>query len=79
MATSASVTRLLIDWRRTSYSLVSTVSDGENTSAAQAVQVTIPNRVNLCLANVIKLNAPKATAPLLILLGADLGSCSAPR
>ncbi len=70
---------LLIDWRRTSYSLVSTVSDGENTSAAQAVQVTIPNRVNLCLANVIKLNAPKATAPLLILLGADLGSCSAPR
>ena len=69
---------LLIDWRRTSYSLGSTVSDGANTSAAQAVQVTIPNRVNLCLANSIRLEAPKATAPLLILLGAQLGTCSGP-
>jgi len=41
--------------------------------------VAIRNRVNLCLANIIKLEAPKNSAPLLILLGANLGSCSAPR
>jgi endo-1,4-beta-xylanase len=66
---------LLVDWRRTSYTLGSRVSDGANNSAVQTVQVTIPNRVNLCLLNAIRLEAPKATAPLLILLGADLGSC----
>ena len=69
---------LLIDWRRTSYSLASTVSDGANTSAVQSVQVIIPNRVNLCLAKVIRLEAPKNAAPLLILLGAQLGACSGP-
>jgi endo-1,4-beta-xylanase len=66
---------LLVDWRKSSYSLGSTVSDGATTSPVQAVQVTIPNRVNLCLLNAIRLEAPKATAPLLILLGADLGAC----
>lgn len=69
---------LLVDWRKTSYSLVSTVSDGATTSEAQAVQVTIPNRVNLCLLNAIKLEAPKAAAPVLILLGAQIGSCNQP-
>ncbi len=69
---------LLVDWRRTSYSLGSTVSDGANTSAAETVQVTIPNRVNLCLLNAIKLEAPKAAAPVLILLGAQIGSCNQP-
>ena len=69
---------LLVDWRRTSYSLGSTVSDGANTSDAQTVQVTIPNRVNLCLLNAIKLEAPKAAAPVLILLGAEIGSCKQP-
>jgi len=67
---------LLVDWRKSSYSLASTVSDGTNTSAVQSVTVTIPNRVNLCLANVIKLEAPKATAPLLILIGSEIGSCT---
>jgi len=66
---------LLIDWRKSSYSLGSRVSDGTNTSAVQAVQVTIPNRVNLCLLDAIKLEAPKSAAPLLILLGSELGSC----
>jgi hypothetical protein len=66
---------LLVDWRKAAYSLGSTVSDGANVSAVQPVQVTIPNRVNLCLLNAIKLEAPKASAPVLILLGADLGSC----
>jgi hypothetical protein len=69
---------LLVDWRKSSYSLASTVSDGANTSAVEPVQVTIPNRVNLCLANVIRLEAPKAAVPLLILLGSELGSCSLP-
>jgi len=31
--------------------------------------------VNLCLANSIRLEAPKSTVPLLILLGAELGTC----
>ena len=52
------------------------VSDGANNSAVQAVQVTIANRVNLCLLNAIRLEAPKAAAPALILLGSRLGSCS---
>jgi hypothetical protein len=68
---------LLIDWRKTSYNLSSTVSDGANTSAAQAVQLNIPSRVNMCLLN-IKLEAPKIAAPLIILLGGDLGSCNRP-
>ena len=67
---------LLIDWRKSSYSLGTRVSDGANNSAVQAVQVTIPNRVNLCLLNAIRLEAPKAAAPALILLGSRLGSCS---
>jgi len=67
---------LLIDWRKTSYTLGSTVSDGTNVSAAQGVQVTIPNRVNLCLFNFINLDSPKAAAPVLILLGSELGSCN---
>jgi hypothetical protein len=67
---------LLIDWRRNSYSLASRVSDGANSSAVQAVTVRIPSRVNLCLLDVIRLEAPKAAAPALILLGSELGSCS---
>jgi len=66
---------LLVDWRKSSYVLGTRVGDGTNTSAIQAVEVTIPNRVNLCLANSIRLEAPKSTVPLLILLGAELGSC----
>jgi endo-1,4-beta-xylanase len=66
---------LLVDWRKSSYTLGTSVRDGANTSPVQAVQVTIPNRVNLCLLDAIRLEAPKASAPLLILLGADIGSC----
>lgn len=69
---------LLVDWRRSSYSLGTRVSDGANLSAVQTVQVSIPNRVNLCLLEVIRLEAPKNTAPLLILLGAEIGSCNGP-
>ncbi len=66
---------MLVDWRRTSYTLGSTVGDGTNTSAVQAVQVIIPNRVSLCLLNRIDLDVPKVAAPALILIGAGLGSC----
>ena len=66
---------LSIDWRRTSYSLGTRVSDGANTSAVQTVLVTIPSRVDLCMLEALALEAPKNTVPLLILLGAELGSC----
>jgi len=68
---------LLIDWRRTSYTLGTTVGDGTHTSAVQNVQVLIPDRVKLCLLRSIDLQVPKAAAPVLILLGAHLGSCQA--
>jgi hypothetical protein len=69
---------LLVDWRKTSYALTAKVSDGTNTSAAQAVTVNIPKRVEFCLANIIRVEVPKATAPLAVLLGGQLGDCRAP-
>jgi len=67
---------LLIDWRRSSYTLQMIVyDDGLLTSAVQSVQVTIPNSVNLCLGGAVQLQAPKNSAALLIVLGAELGSC----
>jgi endo-1,4-beta-xylanase len=66
---------LLVDWRRTSYTLGSSVGDGTNTSAVEAVEVIIPDRVNLCLLNRIDRVVPKQAAPALILAGARLGSC----
>jgi hypothetical protein len=66
---------LLIDWRRSSYTLGTTVGDGANTSAVQTLQVIIPNRVKLCLLNRLDLSVPKAAAPGLILFGASIGSC----
>jgi endo-1,4-beta-xylanase len=69
---------LLVDWRKTSYALAAQVSDGTNTSAAQAVTVNIPKRVEFCLANVIRVEVPKAVAPLAVLLGGELGDCRRP-
>jgi endo-1,4-beta-xylanase len=70
---------LLVDWRRTSYSLGTTVSDGATTSAVRTVQVTIPNRVDLCLLNLVELEVPKTLVPLLVQVGAEIGSCTRPR
>jgi hypothetical protein len=67
---------LFVDWRKTSYALTATVSDGTNTSAPQGVIVNIPKRVNFCLLNVIQLQVPKATAPVAVLLGGQLGGCA---
>jgi hypothetical protein len=69
----------LVDWRRATYSLGTTVSDGATTSGIQAVQVTIPNRVNLCLLNFVAIDVPKTAVRALIDLGAKIGSCRGPR
>lgn len=66
---------LLVDFRKTSYTAILTVSDGANTSAPQTVTVTIPNRVHTCLFGFVDVTVPKADAKLLLLLGASLGSC----
>ncbi len=65
---------LLIDWRRSSYTLDVTVGDGANTSAPQAVTVPIPNKVKICEFG-HDLVVPKAGAPLLLWLGGTLGKC----
>jgi endo-1,4-beta-xylanase len=65
---------LLVDWRRSSYTLGTTVGDGTNTSAVQTVQIIIPNRVRVCLLN-HTLEVPKVATPVLVLLGAGIGSC----
>ena len=65
----------LVDWRRTSYNLGSSVGDGTNTSAVEGVQVIIPDQVNLCLLNRIDLAVPKMAAPGLIRSGARIGAC----
>jgi len=57
---------------------LTTVSDGASTSAATPVTVVIPKRVDMCLFDIIKLEVPKATAPLVILLCGELGSCFKP-
>jgi hypothetical protein len=66
---------LFIDWRKTSYTLGTTVTDGANTSAVEPVVVDIPKRVGFCLAGIIRLEVPKATAPVAVLLGGELGDC----
>jgi hypothetical protein len=66
---------LLIDWRRSSYALGSTVGDGTNNSAVETVQVIIPNRVKLCVLNRLDVEVPKVAAPALIRFGASIGSC----
>ena len=66
-----------IDWRKSSYSLVLTTSDGANASPQQAVTITIPNRVTTCLYG-LEITAPKKLTPVALLLGGTLGSCRAP-
>jgi endo-1,4-beta-xylanase len=67
---------LLIDWRKTSYNLVATVGDGAHTSAPEALAVRIPKRLDMCLFDVIRLEVPKKSAPLVFLLGGELGACT---
>ncbi len=77
MATGAiGVTRpLLVDFKKASYTLLVTVSDGATTSAPQTLSITIPNRVHTCLLGFVDVTVPKDDAKILLLLGASLGSC----
>jgi endo-1,4-beta-xylanase len=68
---------LLVDWRRSSYSLVLMTSDGANASPPETVAITIPSRVKTCLHG-FDLSLPKQITPLVLLLGATLGGCHAP-
>jgi endo-1,4-beta-xylanase len=68
---------LFVDWRKSSYWLVLTTSDGASVSPPQSVTITIPNRVKTCLYG-LDLSLPKQITPVLLFLGATLGSCSAP-
>jgi endo-1,4-beta-xylanase len=64
-----------IDWRKAGYTLGATVSDGANTSAAETLEVTIPNKVFFCIGGIVQVQASKPAAGALALLGADLGKC----
>ncbi|HEV7715574.1 MAG TPA: cadherin domain-containing protein, partial [Steroidobacteraceae bacterium] len=65
---------LLIDFRKTSYTLAAKVSDGANASAVATITVPIPNKLKMCELghNIV---VPKIGAPLLLWLGGSVGTC----
>lgn len=63
-----------IDFRKSSYTLLTQVSDGANTSEPQSVTLTIPNQVQVCLL-VVEVKVPKSLASLALKLGGSLGDC----
>ena len=65
---------LSVDFRRSQYTLIASVSDGLHTSAPQSLTVSIPDKVKMCLL-VVDVRVPKKTAPTLLRLCATLGSC----
>jgi endo-1,4-beta-xylanase len=65
---------LMIDFRKSSYTVQLKVGDGTNTSAAQSVSVPIPSKLKMCQWGV-DLVVPKLVAPLLLHLGGSLGTC----
>jgi hypothetical protein len=69
---------LMIDFRLASYSVLATVSDGQNTSAQQEIVIAIPRKVTMCLLTLIQVDVPKEAAALLIRHGAALGACKRP-
>ncbi len=69
---------LMIDFKRTSYSVLATVTDGQNTSAPQEIVIAIPRKVTMCLLTLVQLEVPKEAAALLIRGGAALGACKRP-
>jgi hypothetical protein len=66
---------LLIDFNLNGYTVLATVTDGLNVSAAQQINVAIPRKVTMCLLNLLQLDVPKQAARLLLRNGAALGSC----
>jgi endo-1,4-beta-xylanase len=65
---------LMIDFRKSSYTVQLKASDGANTSAAQNVSVPIPNSLKMCQWG-FDIVVPKLAAPLLLHLGGSLGTC----
>ncbi|HEY5809573.1 MAG TPA: endo-1,4-beta-xylanase [Povalibacter sp.] len=65
-----------IDFRKSSYTVVTRVGDGTNTSEPQTVTVNIPNQIDLCVL-VVEVQVPKHLASLALKLGASLGDCRA--
>jgi endo-1,4-beta-xylanase len=68
---------LMIDFRKSSYTVQLKVGDGANTSAAQTVAVPIPNHLRMCQWG-FEIVVPKLAAPLLLRLGGSLGPCKRP-
>ena len=66
---------LLIDFRRSNYTVLATVNDGGNISAQGEIVVAIPRKVTMCLLNLLQLDVPKEAATLLLRSGAALGGC----
>ncbi len=69
---------LMIDFSRSSYTVLATVSDGQNVSAPQSITVNIPRKVTMCLLNFVQVEVPKQGAWVLLKHGAALGACQAP-
>jgi endo-1,4-beta-xylanase len=67
---------LLIDFRRSSYTLQLTVGDGAGTSTAEAVTIVIPNKVKMCVSH-HSVVVPKVAAWLVLAFGGELGTCPA--
>jgi endo-1,4-beta-xylanase len=65
---------LSIDFKKTEYTLLVTVSDGGNTSAVETLIVTIPDSIRLCHLGK-QLVVPKAEAMRYLRRGACLGTC----
>jgi VCBS repeat-containing protein len=66
---------LMIDFKRSGYTVLATVGDGANTSAAQRIDIAIPRRVTMCLLTFVQVEIPKEAAGLLLRGGAGLGAC----
>lgn len=65
-----------IDFRKSSYTVITQVSDGEKTSQPRTVSINIPNQIDLCVV-VVEVEVPKSLVPLALKLGAQLGDCRA--
>jgi endo-1,4-beta-xylanase len=65
-----------IDFSKSSYTLVTSVSDGANSSAPQSVTINLPQQMNVCL-GMVDLRVPKQAVPALVRMGASLGRCRA--
>jgi endo-1,4-beta-xylanase len=67
---------LMIDFRRSSYSVLATVSDGKYSSAAREISIAIPSKLTVCLLSHVQLEVPKLAAGALLRAGAALGACN---